>query len=124
MWMRAVYKGMSGLALATLVSLGVGEIAGQAATDPNQVYDPALFADLDYGMVGRARGGRVTAVAGHAGEEGTFYMGAVGGGVWKTADYGQSWVNVSDGYFSTASIGSIRVAPSNPRVIYGGTGSD
>ncbi len=62
MWMRAVKKGMSGLALTTLVSLGVGEIAGQATTDPNQVYDPALFADLDYGMVGRARGGRVTAV--------------------------------------------------------------
>ena len=124
MWMRAVHKGMSGLALTTLVSLGVGEIAGQANADPNQVYDPALFADLDFRMVGPARGGRVTAVAGHAGEEGTFYMGAVGGGVWKTTDYGQSWVNVSDGYFSTGSIGSIRVAPSNPRVIYVGTGSD
>ena len=124
MWMRAVYKGLAGLALATLASLGVGEIAGQSATDPNQVYDPALFADLDYRMVGPSRGGRVTAVAGHAGEEGTFYMGATGGGLWKTTDYGQSWANVSDGYFSTGSIGSIRVAPSNPRVIYVGTGSD
>ena len=124
MWMRTVKQGLAGLALATLAMLGAGEISGQAASDPNQVYDPALFADLDYRMVGPTRGGRVTAVAGHAGEEGTFYMGATGGGVWKTTDYGQSWGNISDGYFSTASIGAIRVAPTNPRVIYVGTGSD
>jgi photosystem II stability/assembly factor-like uncharacterized protein len=92
--------------------------------DPNVVYDPGLFADLTYRMVGPSRGGRVTAVTGIAGEPGTFYMGATGGGVWKTTDYGQSWENVSDGYFETASIGAIDVADSDPNVVYVGTGSD
>ncbi len=55
---------------------------------------------------------------------GTFYMGATGGGVWKTVDYGQNWVNVSDGFFASPSIGAIRVAPSIPSIIYVGTGSD
>ncbi len=75
-------------------------------------------------MIGPSRGGRVTAVAGIAEQPATFYMGATGGGVWKTTDYGQSWLNVSDGYFQTASIGAIDVADSDPNVVYVGTGSD
>lgn len=66
----------------------------------------------------------MTAVAGIPGSPGTFYMGSTGGGVWKTADFGQTWKNVSDGYFQTPSIGAIRVAPSNSNVVYVGTGSD
>ncbi len=124
MWMRSVHRRSAGLVLAALASLGAADLAGQTSTDPNLAYDPALFADLDYRMVGPSRGGRATAVAGHASAEGTFYMGATGGGVWKTTDYGQSWWNQSDGYFATASIGAIRVAPSKPRVVYVGTGSD
>jgi photosystem II stability/assembly factor-like uncharacterized protein len=98
--------------------------AQSRAADRNVVYDPALFADLTYRMVGPSRGGRVTAVSGIAEQPGTFYMGATGGGVWKSTDYGQSWVNVSDGYFETASIGAIDVADSDPNVVYVGTGSD
>ena len=82
------------------------------------------FRDLHYRSVGPSRGGRVTAVAGHATQPYTFYMGATGGGVWKTVDYGTTWRPISDGYFETGSIGSIRVAPSNPNIIYVGTGSD
>ena len=48
-------------------------------------------------------------------------MGATGGGVWKTENYGADWYPVSDGYFGTGSIGAIRVAPSDPEVIYVGT---
>jgi photosystem II stability/assembly factor-like uncharacterized protein len=51
-------------------------------------------------------------------------MGATGGGVWKTDDYGISWYNVSDGFFESGSIGSIDVADSNPDILYVGTGSD
>jgi photosystem II stability/assembly factor-like uncharacterized protein len=87
-------------------------------------YPSSLFSGLAYRMVGPSRGGRVTAVAGHRATPGTFFMGATGGGVWKTADYGQSWTNVSDGYFATGSIGAIRVADSDPRIVYVGTGSD
>ena len=83
-----------------------------------------VFRDLSYRSVGPSRGGRVTAVAGHPAHPFTFYMGATGGGVWKTEDYGNSWRPISDAYFSTGSIGSIRVAPSDPSMVYVGTGSD
>jgi photosystem II stability/assembly factor-like uncharacterized protein len=86
-------------------------------------YDPVLYSGLDYRMIGPHRGGRVTAVAGHAEQPGTFYMGATGGGVWKTTDYGKNWRNISDGFFEVGSIGSIDVADSNPDIIYVGTGS-
>ena len=82
------------------------------------------FRALSYRGVGPSRGGRVTAVAGHASLPHTFYMGATGGGVWKTEDYGTTWRPISDGYFETGSIGSIRVAPSDPDIVYVGTGSD
>jgi photosystem II stability/assembly factor-like uncharacterized protein len=79
---------------------------------------------LDFRMVGPTRGGRVTAVAGHAAKPGTYFLGATGGGVWKTTDYGQSWRVVSDGAFESPSIGSIDVADSDPDIVYVGTGSD
>jgi photosystem II stability/assembly factor-like uncharacterized protein len=79
---------------------------------------------MEYRMIGPSRGGRVTAVTGIAQQPATFYMGATGGGVWKTTDYGHSWLNVSDGHFQTASIGAIDVADSNPDIVYVGTGSD
>src|SRR5262249_60163210 len=63
------------------------------------------------------------AVAGHRRQPHTFYIGATGGGVWKTIDAGQSWQNISDGFFETASIGAIAVAESDTNVIYVGTGS-
>lgn len=90
----------------------------------NAVFSPALFQDMKYRCIGPSRGGRVTAVAGIPSEPATFYMGACGGGVWKTTDYGQSWRIVSDGFFQTGSIGAIRVSLSNPEIVYVGTGSD
>ncbi len=83
-----------------------------------------LFDDLEFRYIGPSRGGRVTTVTGHRDAPETFYMGATGGGVWKTTDYGANWENISDGYFETGSIGSIDVADSNPQIIYVGTGSD
>ncbi|GAB5527563.1 MAG: hypothetical protein Roseis2KO_54350 [Roseivirga sp.] len=78
----------------------------------------------EFRSVGPMRGGRVTAVEGVNDRRSTFYMGATGGGVWKTDDYGISWKNISDGYFSTPSIGAIAVYQKNPDIIYVGTGSD
>ena len=68
---------------------------------------------LQYRAVGPERGGRVTTVAGTSAETGTFYLGATGGGVWKTEDYGTSWRNISDGFFATPSIGAIAVEQSD-----------
>lgn len=86
--------------------------------------DPEIFSELKYRNVGPTRGGRVTAVAGIESQPGIFYMGATGGGVWKTTDYGQNWQNVSDGFFESPSIGAIRVCQTDPKIVYVGTGSD
>ncbi|MFK7830678.1 MAG: WD40/YVTN/BNR-like repeat-containing protein [Congregibacter sp.] len=86
--------------------------------------EAAMFDALEYRNVGPGRGGRVTAVTGTVVEPGTFYLGASGGGVWKTTDYGTRWDNVSDGFFPTPSIGDISVSQTDPNVVYVGTGSD
>ena len=67
-------------------------------------------------------GGRVVAVAGDPVNKMTFYFGGCAGGVWKTEDGGTYWENISDGYFNTAAVGALAVAPSDPNVIYAGTG--
>ncbi|MEM7368404.1 MAG: hypothetical protein AAF587_07350 [Bacteroidota bacterium] len=86
--------------------------------------DSSFYQAFEYRCVGPSRGGRVTAVAGIRSQPGTFYMGASGGGVWKSTDYGTSWHNVSDGYFGTPSIGAIRVVQHYPDIVYVGTGTD
>ena len=82
------------------------------------------FSAFKYRTVGPERGGRVTTVTGTPMLPGTFYLGATGGGVWKSEDYGTTWKNVSDGYFATPSIGAIEVAVNDPNIVYVGTGSD
>lgn len=85
--------------------------------------DASALTGLKYRLVGPSRGGRVTAVTGVPQKPYTFYMGATGGGVWRTTDGGISWNNLSDNDFKTGSIGAVEVAPSDPNVIYVGTGS-
>lgn len=82
------------------------------------------YESYEFRNVGPTRGGRVTAVTGTVDESGTFYLGASGGGVYKTEDYGTTWHNVSDGYFATPSIGDIAVAQNDANIVYVGTGSD
>src|SRR5262245_62372395 len=82
------------------------------------------FSGLRYRTVGPARGGRVTTVTGVSSQPFTFYMGSTGGGVWKTVDAGQTWVNVTDGQIGVGSMGAIDVSQSDPNTVYIGTGSD
>ncbi len=82
------------------------------------------FDSFKYRPVGPGRGGRVTTVTGTRIAPGTFYLGASGGGVWKSEDYGVSWNNVSDGFFASPSIGDIAVSQNDPNIVYVGTGSD
>ena len=77
---------------------------------------------LSWRCIGPHRGGRAVAAAGDVSDPLVFYFGACAGGVWKTTDAGVYWVNVSDGYFSTAAVGAIAVSESDPNVIYVGTG--
>jgi len=72
-------------------------------------------------MIGPFRGGRAVAASGVPGDPVTFYFGAVGGGIWKTTNAGMTWSPIFDSQ-SVASIGALEVAPSNPNVIYAGTG--
>ena len=93
------------------------------AADPNAIVNPAMFQGLRYRPVGPHRGGRVTAISGVRQQLCTFYMGATGGGVWKTTNCGALWEPISDGQIETGSIGSIAVAESNPEIVWVGTGS-
>jgi photosystem II stability/assembly factor-like uncharacterized protein len=79
---------------------------------------------LAWRNVGPFRGGRATAVAGSPTQPHTFYMGTAGGGIYKTTDAGTRWINVSDGFLKTSSVGALAVAPSDPDIVYAGMGED
>ena len=78
--------------------------------------------ELNWRCIGPPRGGRVVAVSGDYSNPMTFYFGACAGGVWKTTDGGTYWECISDGFFSSATIGALAVAPSDSNIIYAGTG--
>lgn len=115
-----------------LAALAVGQLtaaaAAQPALDPSDPAQwrvpPTQLQALRFRELGPFRGGRVTTVAGVRGKPHTFYFGATGGGVWKTESAGQAWENISDGGIPIGSIGAVAVAPSNPDILYVGTGSD
>jgi photosystem II stability/assembly factor-like uncharacterized protein len=83
-----------------------------------------LMSKLQWRSIGPYIGGRVVAVAGVPSNQNLFYFGGVEGGIWKSTDYGQDWTNISDGKIPgiASPIGALAVAPSNPSVIYAGTG--
>jgi len=83
--------------------------------------EPSLLQEMRWRLIGPFRGGRVLAVSGVPGEPQHFYFGSVNGGVWETRDAGRTWQPIFDGQ-PVGSIGALAVAPSNPRVIYVGSG--
>ena len=86
-----------------------------------QSVSPELLNGLKWRLIGPFRGGRVVAVAGVPGDSTTFYFGSVNGGIWKTIDAGVVWTPIFDSQ-PVGSIGALAVAPSDPKVIYAGTG--
>ena len=86
-----------------------------------QDISPDAYSGLRWRFLGTHRGGRVTAVAGIPGQPNVYYAGTPNGGVWKTDDAGRSWKPVFDAVH-VASIGALAIAPSNPNIIYVGTG--
>jgi len=107
--------------ISTMLALVIGFLSATAAPLQAQV-DERLFESMEYRSIGPYRGGRVTTVIGVESDPQTYYMGATGGGVWKTTDAGITWHNVSDDYFNTTGIGSIAVYQKNPNIVYVGTG--
>ncbi|MGP8217274.1 MAG: WD40/YVTN/BNR-like repeat-containing protein [Bacteroidia bacterium] len=93
-------------------------ITAQAFSQP---YNPSLFNCMKWRMIGPYRGGRTVGACGTSQQPNVFYIGVNDGGVWKTDDYGRTWQPVFDEQ-PTGSIGDVAVAPSNPSVIYAGSG--
>ncbi len=85
--------------------------------------DTLYFKGMNYRCIGPFRGGRSAAVTGVPKDAKTYYFGAAGGGVWKTTNGGQTWKNISDGFFG-GSIGAIAVSEWDPNVIYAGGGEE
>ncbi len=110
----------------TTAATSAASVAAPAAYNPALYTDPAAtnrdFKALRWRLVGPFRGGRVDAVAGDPTKPLVFYMGSVNGGVWKTANAGMTWENITDGKSDISSVGAITVAPSDPNVLYVGTG--
>jgi photosystem II stability/assembly factor-like uncharacterized protein len=80
------------------------------------------FGALRWRNIGPARGGRSIAVVGSVARPNEYYMGATGGGLWKTTDSGTTWRPVTDSQIHSSSVGAVDVAPSNPDVVYIGMG--
>src|SRR5436305_4879852 len=104
-----------------LVVLLLAALAGPRAVQAADPVDPALLQELHWRLIGPFRGGRVLAVTGVPGEPEHFYFGSVNGGVWETIDAGRTWQPIFDGQ-PTQSIGALAVAPSDPHILYVGTG--
>jgi photosystem II stability/assembly factor-like uncharacterized protein len=80
------------------------------------------FQPVKWRSIGPFRGGRSVASTGVVNDPYTYYMGTTGGGVWKTDDAGNTWRNISDGFFKTGSVGAIAVSESDPNIVYVGMG--
>ncbi len=115
------------LALALIAATGASALraqsdqsADQPTDQPGQATGP--FAGLAFRQVGPFRGGRVGAVTGVQSQPMTFYMGATGGGIWKTTDAGMHWLPIADGQLKLGSVGAIAVSDSDPNIVYAGMG--
>ncbi|AUD03624.1 WD40/YVTN/BNR-like repeat-containing protein [Spirosoma pollinicola] len=92
-----------------------------AVADSGLTNDP-YFKPVKWRNIGPFRGGRSVAGSGVTSDPQLYYMGTVGGGVWKTEDAGMTWKNVSDGQMKTSSVGAIGICESDPAVVYVGMG--
>src|SRR2546422_1010755 len=104
------------------VPLAATSLVAQSAPRRSATVDPRLLSGLVWRNVGPFRAGRVSAVSGAIGQPGVFYIGTPAGGVWKTTSAGETWSPVFDSIRTVSSIGAIEVAPSDPNVIYVGSG--
>ncbi len=102
-----------------LLALALVGLAGLAAA---QSIDPKLYSEMHWREIGPPRAGRARALAGVPSQPNVFYIGFDNGGVWRSTDFGSTWVPLFDNQ-PTGSIGAIAVAPSDPNIIYVGSGA-
>src|ERR1700735_611741 len=101
---------MQCLAVSVLLSTGMTMLGQEPTPD-------SPFAGITFRQIGPYRGGRVGAVTGVQSQPLTFYMGATGGGIWKTTDGGAHWLSIADGQIKLGSVGAIAVSDSDPNVV-------
>lgn len=129
-WVRATKYGTCGgigieIVLSLVLTVGAvpphaGDKSPQAAANTG-AFDAKFFEGMRWRCIGPYRGGRTVAISGVPHQPNVFYMAAVNGGVWKTTDFGNTWDPIFDGQ-PTGSVGALAVAPSDPNVIYAGSG--
>jgi len=106
---------IAGIIFATILC-----VAFSTAANAQQL-DQTLFSEMRWRCIGPFRGGRTVAISGVPHQPNVFYMAAVNGGVWKTTDFGNTWNPIFDDQPS-GSVGALAVAPSDPNIIYVGSG--
>src|SRR5205823_1946107 len=106
------------------VGLFIGAVAPALFTQVTfaQAPDPKLYSEMHWRQIGPPRAGRARALAGVPTQPNVFYIGFDNGGVWRSTDYGSTWVPVFDNQ-PTGSIGAIAVAASDPNILYVGSGA-
>ncbi|MEX0892175.1 MAG: glycosyl hydrolase [Gemmatimonadota bacterium] len=114
-WLTAAAAALLAAPLAAPATL-------RAQAAPPVTLDPALLAHYEWRNLGPDKGGRSIAAAGVPGQPDVAYFGAVGGGLWKTADGGESWQPITDGQITSASVGAVAVSPFDPDILFIGTG--
>ena len=112
--------------LLTIIGLAIlisnTSLYSQKKSNKNSTtFNKVLHESVEYREIGPFRGGRSAAVVGVPGNPNLFYFGATGGGIWKTENGGETYENISDGFFG-GSIGAIAIAKDDPNVIYVGGG--
>ena len=113
------------LALLSLLLAAAFPLQPRAATRQNnsdQLVSPELYAGLRWRNIGPFHGGRIASVTGVIGQPGVFYAGTPLGGVWKTTSAGVKWYPIMDQFPNVDSIGAVAVAPSDPNIVYVGSG--
>jgi photosystem II stability/assembly factor-like uncharacterized protein len=106
---------------AAAVAAAAGWAGAAGLLAQRSAVDPALYQDMRWRLIGPFRGGRTVGAAGVVQQPNIFYVGVNNGGVWKTTDAGRTWQPIFDGQ-PTQSVGTVAVAPSNPDIIYVGSG--
>lgn len=106
--------------LVVVAALLLMPVVAQTQTDT--VDYNTVFKPLKWRNIGPFRGGRSVAATGMVGNTATYYMGTTGGGLWKTDDMGITWRNISDGFFTTGSVGAVAVSESDPNIVFVGMG--
>src|SRR5262245_9843616 len=113
---------LGSLLLVCVLAFGAVALLAQRQGGGGPAAGAGPFGALRWRSVGPPRGGRSIAAEGTVARPFEYYMGATGGGLWKTTDGGSSWRPVTDSHLHSSSVGAIAIAPSNPDIVYIGTG--